>query len=105
MNDDNILPYRIKKGEVRSPNGRPKGAKSVKTILNEFLEIKKKVRMPFSLEEKRLTYKQIIIMRLIGKALDGDLNAIREIIDRIEGQSEQNLNLNEVVINVDGEKV
>ena len=74
---------RFKRGESGNPNGRPKG-KSAKTILKKIVE-----SGGFNLEEHgqyNLSFMELICYRLAQKAADGDIRAIKEIFDRIDGK-------------------
>jgi len=120
-NSQNLKP--MKKGETRNPNGRPKGSKSMKTILKELLEIQLKdpklikafaKQFPDLIKEDgKVAPKELIMIRLMGKAITGDLYAIREILDRTEGKvkdvldtnlkSDQPINLTYNIIDADNQ--
>ena len=81
----------FKKGEVANPNGRPK--KTITTILQELLNSNKiEIELVINGETKDIdiTTKEgintAIAAKLIEKALQGDLGAIKEINDRTEGK-------------------
>jgi len=85
----NLIPF--KEGESGNPSGRPKGSKNLSTILKEMLEAEIDVVVDGKKEKK--AFKDVIIRKLIQKANNGDLRAIREIFDRVEGKPKETVNL------------
>lgn len=79
-------------GESGNPNGRPKGARSLSTILKEMLEEEIEVNIDGVKSKKQ--FQEVIIRKLIKKANDGDIKAIQEIFDRVEGKSKQVVDMN-----------
>jgi hypothetical protein len=92
---------RFKPGESGNPSGRPAGSKNVSTILREMLQqiapkevISSKFVKEFCKGKKRVTIADAIAARLLMSAIvQGDLQAIREVIDRLEGKSTQKLDV------------
>lgn len=84
---DNLKP--AKKGEIRNPNGRPKGSLSASTILKRFLELTEDVRNPMTGEQQTLTVAETIHLMQIAKARKGELASYKEIMDRMEGKPAQ----------------
>ena len=81
----NMIP--AKKGEIRNPNGRPKGSVNSKTVLLRFLELRKTIKNPFADDnEEEFSVMELINLKQIANALDGDIHAYREIMDRTEGK-------------------
>lgn len=89
--------YRWKKGQSGNPSGMPKGYRSSKATLKQYLAMKinkqtrehfeKIIGEPIDLD---ITFGEAIAMRLIEKAmLKGDVQASREIYDRTEGRPKQ----------------
>lgn len=74
MTVSNVLPLepkrdtKFKKGQSGNPNGRPKGAKNKSTVLNEILSDRDK---------------DAIIAKVVERAKDGDIQAIKIVMDRI----------------------
>lgn len=83
----NIIPP--VKGEIRNPNGRPIGSKNTKTILERFLNLEMKQKNPFTQEMEEMTVLELMNLKQIANALEGDLQAFKEIIDRHEGKIKQ----------------
>ncbi len=83
---ENIVPYQFKEGQSGNPAGRPKGSRNLSTILRELLD----EEIELSDGEKK-KYKEVIIRKLITKANDGDLRAITEIFDRVDGKPTQEI--------------
>jgi len=67
-------------------NGRPKGVLNSKTILERFLSITKNMTNPLNNEVEDLTMAELITLKQIANALNGDLAAYKEITDRFEGR-------------------
>jgi hypothetical protein len=76
-------------GEVRNPNGRPIGSKNTKTILERFLNLEMKQKNPFTQEMENMSVLELMNLKQIANALEGDLQAFKEIIDRHEGKLSQ----------------
>lgn len=73
------------KGEVRNPNGRPVGSKNTKTILERFLNLEMKQVNPFTKESEQMTVLELMNLKQIANALEGDLASYKELINRHEG--------------------
>lgn len=71
--------YAWKSGQSGNPSGRPRGAKNGSAAL-------KRLARQFCDPKTGLNLEEQIAAKLIAKALDGDLGAIREFYDRTEGK-------------------
>ena len=69
--------YRIKKGQVLNPAGRPKNNFSLTSALKEVLKEKDPVT-------KQKKYK-VLMRKAVQIALDGDSDMIKYLINRFEG--------------------
>lgn len=80
---------RLMPGSYLNPAGKPLGTKHLSTALNDaLLEI-------IQGDEKGRTYKQLLIERLIKKAIEkADPALAWGIFDRIEGKPDQGINMN-----------
>lgn len=96
------------KGNSGNPNpGRKKGSKNITTYLKQYLE-KKTIKQIQDLkfvqelgDGKKITNAEAIALKLIHKALfEGDIRAIENIQDRIEGKPGQFID-----ITTDGEQI
>jgi hypothetical protein len=67
------------KRKKREPKGRPLGAKNGTSAL-------RRLARQFVDQKTGLSAEELIASRLIGKAIDGDLQAIKEYYDRTEGR-------------------
>ena len=83
-NPENIIPP--VKGERRNPNGRPLGSKNRKTLLKKWLELSADVLAPITNAKFKGTVEDAVYLALIKKALEGDVNAIKEISDTMYGK-------------------
>jgi hypothetical protein len=90
-NEQNLIP--AKKGEVRNPNGKPKGVLNSKTRLLRLLELVTKVRNPVTGEEEDFSIAEQLDMQIIAKARKGDLKAYEILLDRLEGKPKQSTEL------------
>ena len=79
----------FKKGQSGNPNGRPKGARGLSTILREMLD--EDIKVIENGVEVRKQFKDVIVRKLLKKANDGDLRAIEQIFDRLEGKPKQEI--------------
>jgi hypothetical protein len=91
-NPENIEKHKFEKGKSGNPEGRPKGSKNLSTILREMLNEEVEVIVDGKRERKK--FQDIIIRKLIKKANSGNLRAIREIFDRVEGKARQFIETN-----------
>ncbi len=83
----NLIP--VRRGEVRNPNGRPKGGQNFETVIKKFLQINQKGPDPFSQEtdpKKKpiisLTIMEQIVLAQVQKALTGDTTAAEWVAAR-----------------------
>ena len=89
-------------------NGRPKGSLNSKTILNKFLDCDITQQNPFTKKQEKIIVKELLNLVLIKKAIEGDLNSYKEVMDRVEGkiadQKEINFTGDKVSINFKNKK-
>ena len=89
--EDNLKSW--KKGQSGNPAGKPKGAQSNKTILKKFLAVKMQQKNPFTGEMEEMTVKELINLKQIANALEGDLATYKELADREEGKVTNNVDI------------
>lgn len=85
-NPDTLRPKPWKPGQSGNPAGRPKGIPNSKTRLRRLLDLSQNIKNPVTGEIESFTVMEQIDMKLIQKARTGDLAAIRELLDRLEGK-------------------
>lgn len=74
--------------------GRPPGVQNSKTRLLRFLALQMKGKNPVTKEEEEFSVLEMGDLKQIERMLNGDLYAYREILDRLEGKSRQETDLN-----------
>lgn len=84
MNDGNLKPFL--KGISGNPKGRPKGSKSITSSLKKLMDKKMIYDSIQSGISIKANIREHLALRLVALALEGDIKAIREIFDRIEGR-------------------
>lgn len=94
MNESNLIPFR--KGKSGNPSGRPRGSKNVSTQLKKLIGkaapedvANSKIIADFAGHLKRPTMADAIAVRLLSEAVKGNIKAIKEINDRLEGKARQ----------------
>jgi hypothetical protein len=91
-NDENLKP--ATKGEVRNPNGRPKGSRNRSTIVKELLELATSQKNPVTGEQETLTQEEAITLAMLTKASKGDVNAYKALMDSCYGAPKQTTDTN-----------
>lgn len=78
-NDENLRP--AQKGEVRNPNGRPKGSLNRSTIARKWLEVNQALKNPLTGEQETMSQEDLMTLALIKKAREGDVTAYKALMD------------------------
>ena len=86
-NPENLGPPWKEGDPSPNPSGRPKGTKNLSTILRSMLE--EDVDVVIDGKKERRQFQEVIIRKLLKKANDGEIRAIIEIFDRVEGKAKQ----------------
>ena len=98
---ENLVP--IKPGEVRNPTGRPKKENTYSDTLRSLLEgqdinvtwtVNGKAKSLLVSSTQNMYYG--VAASQIMEALKGNVAAQKEIVDRIQGRAQQNINISEV---------
>lgn len=85
---------------VKNKNGSRKNHKKLSTIMKHALDIIYDCDPDLEPELHGLTYREVIILRVMDKAArDGDLGAFDRIIDRLEGKAVQKSESTETKMN------
>jgi hypothetical protein len=84
-----------KKGETRNPNGRPPRIQCVTSLLAELLNGEpEKVKAKWLKQTKgHPTGGMVVAMALFAKMGRGDLTAIKEGLDRVQGKSRESVDV------------
>jgi len=85
-NEQNLKPF--EKGKPGGP-GRPKGVPNSKTRLLRLLEIVQVQTNPITGNKEEFSVAERLDLMVLQKAFKGDLNAYKEILDRLEGKPKQ----------------
>ena len=85
--EENLIPF--EKGTSGNPNGRPKGSRNRSTIVRHWLEVMQNVNNPVTGETQDLEIQDQITLQQIVKALEGDTNAYKELMDSAHGKAVQ----------------
>jgi len=89
---DNRHPNFTSENQPANP-GRPKGSQSLKDLLRWALEETIDIKDKKGKIIRKTTVKEAIMMALCNKAMNGKVDAVKEVFDRIEGKAPQNLHL------------
>lgn len=84
-NPENLNPP-WKPGESGNPKGHPKGKRNRSTIARQWLEVSQKIKNPITGETEQLEQQDIIMLGLIRKARNGDVQAAKELLDSAYGK-------------------
>lgn len=76
-----------------NPAGMPKGILHSKTIIRKWLQAVEKAKNPISGQEEHLSQLDIIVLALLSKGRKGDVAAIKELLDRMEGKAQQSTDI------------
>ena len=89
-NEQNLIPP-PQKGEVRNPNGRPKGSKNRSTIARKWLETIQSAKNPITGEDEKLSQEDLMTLALLKKARNGDVSAYKQFMDSGYGMPTQQI--------------
>ena len=97
----------FKPGQSGNPNGRPKGVPNAATRMKRFLELEINGKNPITKEDEQFTVAELMDLKIIAKAMNGDLSAWEKINDRLEGKAKQTTeHTGEMTLNnVEGQKI
>lgn len=77
---------RWKPGQSGNPAGKPKGTEHSSTRLRRLLDAVQKAKHPVTKQEEEFTTLELMDAALIARAMKGDVQAYKEILDRFEGK-------------------
>jgi hypothetical protein len=92
LNPQNIEKHKFTPGQSGNPAGRPKGIPNAATRYQRLLKLVTKAANPVTGEMEEYTQAELMDMRIMSKALKGDLPAYKEIMDRLEGRTVETVN-------------
>jgi hypothetical protein len=101
MAKEDIEKFKFEKGQSGNPNGRPVGSKNRSTIAKKWLELNTNETNPLTNQIENLSQEDIITLKQIEKAKDGDSNAYKLLMDSTYGMPQQQTEVNAIVTNKD----
>jgi hypothetical protein len=99
MAKEDIEKFKFEKGQSGNPNGRPVGSKNRSTIAKKWLELNTNETNPLTNQIENLSQEDIITLKQIEKAKDGDSNAYKLLMDSTYGMPQQQTEVNATVTN------
>jgi hypothetical protein len=72
---------RFRQGRSGNPDGRPKQARNLLTDLHE--ELQQRITVREGGTERRMSRQRAVVMRLLDKALKGELGAMAKLVDLV----------------------
>lgn len=99
-NKENLIPAQL--GEIRNPNGRPKGSLNRSTIARRWLEVNQNLKNPLTGENETMSQEDLMTLALIKKARDGDVNAYKALMDSGYGAPIQQIEQTNTEIDLSG---
>ncbi len=81
----------FRKGQSGNPNGRPKGSKNRSTIARQWLDMEVKHENTITGITETLSNEEIITLALIAKAMKGDVQAYKQLMDSAYGSPTQTI--------------
>jgi hypothetical protein len=88
----NIVPHQFKPGQSGNPGGRPKKQPITDYLIDQLdqpIPEVMKVKLPPIFVEvygTEATFGQVLAFKLVAQGLKGDMQAAKEILDRVEGK-------------------
>jgi len=98
----NLEGGKFKKGHPGGP-GRPKGSVTAAKMLRELMSKELDAFDPFSKQTKKMSAQQIMLLKMMAQAMNGDKKAFELIFDRMEGKPHQSIQ--QETINVTAEDI
>lgn len=78
MGTEHLTPW--KDGQSGNPNGRPKGSRNRRTIIEKWADLA-------AAGDPNLTELDLVVLKLLEKAKTGDVTAAKEILDSMFGKN------------------
>jgi hypothetical protein len=93
----NLVPHQFKPGQSGNPGGRPKRQPITDYVIDQLdkpIPESMKAKLPEIFIEvygKDATFGQMLAFQLIAQAVKGDMQAVKEVLDRVEGKVKQSV--------------
>lgn len=78
----------FQKGRAKT-GGKPKGYKSIRSVLKELVDGKITVDDPIAQKKRKITAHEAICLKMVVDALKGDFRARMEYFNRMEGRAQE----------------
>jgi hypothetical protein len=85
---------KFEEGQSGNPKGRPKGARNRSTVALEWLTLLSEGQNEISGEVETLEQQDFIMLSLIKKAKEGDVQAAKELLDSAYGKAKETIESN-----------
>lgn len=94
--EDNLKPFKSGDEWTGNKEGRPKGARSIKSIINELgdIEYDTPEELKAMYPNAKYSAKELAIMAIFAKSIKGDVQAFTAWADRLEGKPKQDIEAN-----------
>lgn len=76
-------------GNIANPNGRPRREWTWATLIEDYADKKKQIKNKETGVVSEYTYRELVVKRLFTEAANGNMKAITEVIDRMDGKPVQ----------------
>ena|ERR1035441_5072449 len=87
MAKEDIKEFEFKPGKSGNPKGKPPGTQNSATRFKRILYLIEKAKNPVTGELENFTVLELMDMKIMQKARNGDLQAWNSILDRLEGKA------------------
>ncbi|MFX1499327.1 MAG: DUF5681 domain-containing protein [Promethearchaeota archaeon] len=98
-NTSGIKPHEFKKGQSGNPKGKPKGRLNMTTILKKYLNERTTIKKGD--KRIRLSKAQALMLKWIELGLTGELKAIKDVVERIDGKPLERQEIEQLNKNLD----
>jgi len=95
-------PHKLEKGVVLNPKGRPKGSRNRSTVVREILHALNWGKNPITGREEGMSQEYRMTLAILNKALKGDVNAYKALMDNSYKPHAQEVENKHVAVDLTG---